>query len=115
MRQKGGGTGLGLYLSAQIAERMGGCIDASCSDTGETRGCRFTLVLPVRVLVRRARGRSDSGGGAWESQQPCQPPQPLPSPPEAAAAAPPMQPTAAVAAPPGVQPTALLVVDDVAR
>ena len=95
---------------------MGGCIDASCSDTGETRGCRFTLVLPVRVLVGRARGRSDSGGGAWESQQPCQPPQPLPSPPEAAAAAAPlMQPTAAVAAPFGVQPTALLVVDDVAR
>lgn len=41
------GLGLGLWISRKIVERMGGTIQVQSSTTGETRGTRFTVILPV--------------------------------------------------------------------
>jgi signal transduction histidine kinase len=40
-----GGTGLGLVISKEIVERMGGTIIV---DFNEGTGCRFTVTVPVR-------------------------------------------------------------------
>ena len=48
-RQKGGGTGLGLYISRKICESLGGTLIAE-SD-GPAKGSRFAMRVPVRIFV----------------------------------------------------------------
>lgn len=52
-KQKGKGTGLGLSISSNIMQRLGGSISASNREQG---GCTFTVSLPapVREACRRA-------------------------------------------------------------
>ncbi len=46
LSRRHGGTGLGLYLSSQLAEMMGGTIEVESS---EGAGSRFTLTIPYRA------------------------------------------------------------------
>ncbi len=63
-----GGTGLGLYISLNLAEMMGGTIDASSK---EGVGSIFQLILPYRrseQRERRQKGRVKRGGGVLEQK-----------------------------------------------
>ena len=48
-RQKGGGTGLGLYISRKIVESLGGTLTASSDGPG--KGSTFTFRLPMRIFI----------------------------------------------------------------
>ena len=46
LTRRHGGTGLGLYISSQLAKLLGGRIEL---ESQQGKGATFTLVLPIRA------------------------------------------------------------------
>ena len=54
--RKFGGTGLGLAISHQLAQMLGGSLDAPRPDPGAPRGAVFELLLPISTDARMLDG-----------------------------------------------------------
>ena len=68
MRMTTGGTGLGLFISRQLAEAMGGSLTAT-SVLGEGSTFTFTLDLTAHVLPAEAPETPAQRSPAWRTGQ----------------------------------------------